>query len=227
MSGTVLIVGASSGIGLGLAREWLQRGWRVIATVRDDRGEAALKALPGSDRLTVERIDVAEEAGIVALSDRLEGPLDVVMLNAGVIGPADISSASLDEAERVHRVNALGPARLAFAVIDRVRDKTGVVAFTTSGMGSIAETSSPGYAVYRASKAAQNMFARSLWVSDAQARGITVLSIDPGWVKTDMGGAGASIDVETSAAGITAQIEAHTGSGDHRFITWRGADRAW
>ncbi len=224
---TALIVGASSGIGLGLAQAWLDAGWRVIATVRDDAGEAALKRLPGSEGLTVERCDIGVESHIKALAAKIEGPLDVVVLNAGVIGPQNITTASLDEAERVHRVNALGPAKLAFALIDKVRDGTGVVAFTSSGMGSIGETSSPGYEIYRASKAAQNMFARTLWVGEARARGITVLSIDPGWVQTAMGGPGASITVAQSAAGIVAQIGERAGSGEHRFISWRGVERAW
>ena len=224
---TVLVVGASSGIGLGLVQAWLEAGWRAIATVRDDRGEAALMALAGQNRLVIERCDVASEADITALAERIDGPLDVLMLNAGVMGPVDITSATLDEAERVHRTNALGPARLAFALIDRVRDQTGVVAFTSSGMGSIGETSAPGYEVYRASKAAQNMFARTLWVGQAKARGIAVLSIDPGWVQTKMGGPGASIDVATSATGILAQIAAFAGSSENRFVSWRGAERDW
>lgn len=224
---TALVVGASSGIGLRLAQAWLEAGWHVIATVRDDRGEAELKALPGQDRLTIERCDLAVESDIQALAARIERPLDVLHLNAGIMGPVDLSAVSLEEAERVHRVNALGPAKLAFALIDRVRDRTGVVAFTTSGMGSIGETSSTGYEVYRASKAAQNMFARSLWVGEARARGITVLSIDPGWVKTAMGGPSATIDVATSAAGILEQVERFAGSGENRFISWRGQERTW
>lgn len=222
-----LVVGASSGIGLGLVQAWLDAGWRVVATVRDDRGEATLKALPRADRLTIERCDVAVQADIAALAARIEGPLDGVILNAGIIGPPDINAVSLDEAEHVHRVNALGPAKLAFALIDKVRDQTGVVAFTSSGMGSISETSAPGYEVYRASKAAQNMFARTLWVGQGRARGITVLSIDPGWVQTAMGGPGATIDVATSASGIVQQIADQAGSGQNRFISWRGAARDW
>lgn len=228
MSGqSVLVVGASSGIGLGLVQAWLDAGWRVIATVRDDRGEAALGALPGQDRLSALRCDVAVEAEIEALAARIDGPFDVVVLNAGVMGPQDISRASMDEALEIHRVNALGPAKLAFALIDKVRDQTGVVAFTSSGMGSIGETSSPGYEIYRASKAAQNMFARTLWAGRARSRGISVLSIDPGWVQTAMGGPGASLDVATSAAGILQQIGRLAGSGENRFISWRGAERDW
>src|SRR5690606_4126522 len=108
------------------------------ATVRDDRGEQALKALPQAEHLRVERIDVAEPDDHADFTARIGETLDVLMLNAGVMGPRDLDAASLDEAEQVHRVNALGPAKLAFALIGKVRDRTGVVAFTTSGMGSIA-----------------------------------------------------------------------------------------
>lgn len=226
MSGTVLIVGASAGIGLGLAREWLDRGWSVIATCRDDRGEAALKALPGADRLTVERLDVIDDAAHDAFAERIGGPLDVVVLNAGVMGGPDLMSGSLDDALEVYAVNALGPTRVAWRLKDKVREGSGVVAFTSTGMASIDDNSSGGYDAYRASKAAQNMLARNLW-HGVKGRGVTLLSIDPGWVKTVMGGPNASIDVETSARGIADQIAAASGRGDHRFITWSGRNRTW
>lgn len=226
MSGTVLIVGASTGIGLGLAREWLQRGWSVAATVRDDKGEAALKALPGAERLTVERLDVIDDAAHAAFADRIGGPLDVVVLNAGVMGGPGLMSGSLDEALEVYAVNALGPTRLAWRLKDKLREGSGVVAFTSTGMASIDDNSSGGYDAYRASKAAQNMLARNLWQA-VRPQGVTVLSIDPGWVKTAMGGPNASIDVETSARGFADQVAAASGRGDHRFVTWSGRSRTW
>ena len=227
MSGkSVLIVGASTGIGLGLAREWLERGWRVTATVRDDKGEAALKALPGAERLTVTRLDVTDDAAQDAFVAALDGPLDVVMLNAGVIGTDLATGGSVEEALEVYHVNAVGPARLAWRLRDRVRDATGVIAFTSTGMASIDDNASGGFGAYRASKAAQNMLARNVW-HGVQARGVTVLSIDPGWVKTAMGGPNATIDVETSATGIADQIAARAGAGDHQYITWSGKSRTW
>ena len=224
---TTLIVGASRGIGLGLAEEYLSRGWRVIATVRDDEGEAALKGLPDADRLTVERADVAIDADRKALAGRIDGPLDLLFLNAGVMGPADLETASDAEVDRVMQTNAFGPVRLAWDLIGRVRDRTGVVAFMSTGMASIADNTSGGYDAYRASKAAQNMLARSLWVRAAQPRGIAVLSVNPGWVQTDMGGPGATIDVPTSVRGIADQIEANAGRNEHRFIGWNGRVLEW
>ena len=224
---TALIVGASRGLGLGLAEEYLRRGWRVIATVRDAGGEAALKGLSGAERLTIERADVAVAADRRALAARIEGPLDLLFLNAGIMGPADLEGASDVEVDRVIQTNAFGPTRLAWDLIDRVRDRAGVVAFMSTGMASIADNTSGGYDAYRASKAAQNMLARSLWVRAAQPRGIAVLSVNPGWVQTDMGGPGATIDVATSVRGIADQIEANAGRNEHRFVGWNGPVLEW
>jgi NAD(P)-dependent dehydrogenase (short-subunit alcohol dehydrogenase family) len=102
-----------------------------------------------------------------------------------------------------------------------------VVAFMSTGMASIEDNTSGGYEIYRASKAAQNMLARSFWVKEAKPRGLTVLSVNPGWVKTDMGGGGATIDVPTSVRGIADQVERRTGSGEHVFVGWNGRILPW
>lgn len=226
MSRSVLIVGASAGIGLGLAAEYLSRGWRVVATCRDDKGEAALKVLPGAGRLTIERLDVADDSAQQAFVDRLDGSFDAVILNAGVFGSPGSLDLSMDGALEVYAVNALGPSRLAWRLKDKLTAQTGVLAFTSTGMASIDDNTSGGYDAYRASKAAQNMLARNLW-HGVKGRGVTVVSIDPGWVKTAMGGPNASIDVETSARGIADQVEAASGRHDHRFTTWAGKARTW
>ena len=222
---TALIVGASRGLGLGLAGEYARRGWRVIGTVRDAGGESALR---GAGAARVERLDVADYAAVDAFPGRLgDETLDLLFLNAGVMGPPDLLSAAADEVERVVQANAFGPARLARRLLDRVPERDGVVAFMSTGMGSIADNTSGGFDVYRASKAAQNMLARTLWVSAAKARGITVLSVNPGWVKTDMGGGGATIDVETSVRGIADQIDGRRGSGEHAYVGWNGRELPW
>ena len=224
---TALIVGASRGIGLGLIEEYLTRGWSVIATVRDAEDEAELLDRDDTGRLSVVRADVAFDSDIQSLADRIEGPLDLLFVNAGIMGPEDMVTASRDEIDRVMQTNAFGPARLVWALADKVRPRTGVIALMSTGMASIADNESGGYDVYRASKAAQNMLARSLWVGPGRARGLTVLSVNPGWVKTAMGGRGATIDVPTSARGIADQIEAQAGTGEHRFIGWNGRELAW
>lgn len=227
MSKTALIVGASRGLGLGLVAEYLSRGWTVTATVRSASAEPALKALPGAERLTILHADVTSDADIARLAAEVSGPIDLLFVNAGVFGAADMTASTPDEVNTVIQTNAFGPARLAWALIDKVPDQTGVVAFMSTGMGSIAENTSGGYDVYRASKAAQNMLARSLWIGPGQARGITVLSVNPGWVQTDMGGANAAIDVATSTRGMADQIQANATSHEHRFIGWNGRDLPW
>lgn len=224
---TALIIGASRGIGLGLVKAYLSRGWTVHATVRDDAGEARLKALEGADRLTVHRADVTSDADISALAKVVTEPLDLLFLNAGIISAPDDRGADTEWLGRFMQTNAFGPARAAHAFVERVREKTGVIAFMSTGMGSIENNTTGGFDLYRASKAAQNMLARSLWIGPGRARSLTVLSVNPGWVQTDMGGGGAAIDVATSARGIADEIEANTGSGEHRFVSWNGQDLPW
>lgn len=219
-----LIVGASRGLGLGLVQEFRRRGWDVTGTIRDPSDGAALEAVGAR----VERLDVTDEAQADALAQSMAGrTLDLLFLNAGIIGPPDLRTADADAFNAVLQANAFGPARLALKLLDQVKRDSGVIAFMSTRMGSIADNTSGGFEVYRASKAAQNMLARSLWVKQAKPCGVTVLSVNPGWVKTDMGGAGATIDVDTSVRGIAEQVERRAGAGEHAFIAWNGQSLEW
>ena len=227
MSGSILVVGASRGLGLGLVAEHLKRGFDVIATVRKPADEAPLKALAGAERLTIHHADVTSDADIARLAADLPATLDIVFINAGVSGPKSVTGATADELNAVMQTNVFGPIRLAHALAGHVREQTGILALMSSAMGSIAENQSGSAEVYRATKTAQNSFARSLWLTKARARGVTVLSVHPGWVKTDMGGQGADIDVETSVIGMADQLVAQAGAHAHRFIDYSGRDIAW
>jgi NAD(P)-dependent dehydrogenase (short-subunit alcohol dehydrogenase family) len=224
---TILIVGASRGLGLGLVAEHLKRGFTVIATVRKAADEADLKALPGAERLTLHHLDVTSDDDIARLARDLPADLDIAFINAGISGPKSVVTASADELNQIMQANVFGPVRLAHALIGKVRRDTGILAFMSSVMGSIAENESGGMEVYRASKTAQNSLARSLWIGSAKEVGVTVLSVHPGWVKTDMGGSGADIDVDTSVTGIADQLAAHHGTHAHRFIDYSGREIAW
>lgn len=221
---TALIVGASRGLGLGLVQEHRKRGWRVIATVRKAEDEAG----PVGEGAEVHRLDVRDEASQANLVRALAGDtLDLLFLNAGVYGPRDVRTAPAADIDAAMQANAFGPAKLAWSLSERVRRDSGVIAFMTSAMGSIAENESGGSDVYRASKAAQNMLARGLWLGAGRARGLAVLSVHPGWVQTDMGGAAAPVDVATSVAGIADRIERHAGRSEHRFIDYTGREIPW
>lgn len=228
---TALIVGASRGLGLGLVETFAARGWSVIATVRNPAGAHDFPALAGAGgaSIQVRPADVADDGSIAALEAGLDGTvLDLLFLNAGVYGPrGEVGGADPAEVAATLLVNATGPARAAYALVDRVRPRTGVVAFMTSQMGSIADNRSGGSDVYRASKAAQNAYARSFHLAAAQPRGITTLSLHPGWVRTDMGGAGAPLDVATSVRGLAEVVEQAAGRGDHRFVDYSGRELPW
>lgn len=213
----VLIVGASRGIGRGLVETYKARGWDVVGTVRkagDDLG------------VPTETVDVTDAASRAALVQRLAGRrFDVIVLNAGVSGPRGMGGPDEAMLATLH-ANAVGPTQLAWALKDNVTPRTGVVAFTTSMMGSIAD-SSGGSDTYRASKAAVNAYARAFFKGAAEAQGVAVLSLHPGWVKTDMGGQNAPVTVEASAAGMAGVIAAHAGKPEHLFLDYTGKTLPW
>jgi NAD(P)-dependent dehydrogenase (short-subunit alcohol dehydrogenase family) len=220
-----LIIGASRGIGLGLAEELAARGWHVFASQRSASEGLAQAAEDAA--IEVVTADVTDSSTIEALAGRIEqGSLDVILLNAGIMGSEtqSVESASDEEVTEIVMTNAVGPARAAKLLLPLLRDG-GTLAFTTSRMGSIAE-SSGGHDLYRMSKAAQNILAKGLFEQDARQRGIAVLSLHPGWVQTDMGGAGAHLTVKESVSGLADVLEAKHPVA-HRFLNHRGSEIPW
>ena len=197
MSKHILIVGASRGIGLGLAQEFKARGWEVTGTERSKSDD--LHALDGVNVVT---LDVTDPSTF-----DIEGEFDAVIVNAGITGAEHQSSekATADEVAKVMMTNAFGPAHLGKTLLPKIRDG-GSLSFMSSLMGSI-EDSSGGYELYRTSKTAQNMLAKGIAEQDAADRDIAVLSLHPGWVQTDMGGPNAKITVEESAKGLADVVE--------------------
>ena len=222
---TALIVGASRGLGLGLVQRHLERGWSVIATVRGP--SPALDALSGA-RLRIETLDITSVAQIDALAARLgETRLDLLFVNAGILDHRDRLGPDTPDDEFAHLMltNALAPVRV-IARLAALVPGDGVVAAMSSGLGSVANNETAGNEAYRASKAALNTLLRSVAVRDA-ASGRTYLAVDPGWVKTDMGGADAMLDVATSTAGIADMLESRRGSGGSSFVNYRDSEVAW
>jgi NAD(P)-dependent dehydrogenase (short-subunit alcohol dehydrogenase family) len=226
MSGRrALIIGASRGIGLGLAEELAERGWHVYASQRQPSDHLA-RAVEDAE-IEVVTADVTDPATLEALAGQIEpGSLDVVLVNAGIIGGENQSAATAtaEEVSEIMMTNAVGPAHAAKLMLPLLRDG-GTLAFTTSRMGSIAE-SSGGYDLYRMSKAAQNILARGIFERDAKPRGIAVLSLHPGWVQTDMGGPAAHLTVDESVAGLADVLEAEQPRA-HRFLAYDGSDIPW
>src|SRR5688572_14545233 len=174
-----LIIGASRGLGLGLVEEFARRGWEVMGTVRDPAGASELNQLALGGKARIERLDVTDRASAERLRDLLqdEAPFDLLFLNAGVGHPKGktVLTATEDEAWNQFRTNAVGPVRTAEILAGLVRPQTGVVAFMTSRLGSVADKTSDHNDLYSASKAALNSLTRSFTARHA-GKGLTVLS---------------------------------------------------
>lgn len=226
MKRTALIVGASRGLGLGLARQLSAQGWQVIATVRDPQRAAELAAIQG---VRIEALDIADTTQVDALPSRLaDVELDLLYINAGIAGPQDkpASAATADEVAQLFMTNAVAPIRLAEVLRPRVNPTTGVIAFVSSIMGSVEAGPGMGMSLYGASKAALNHLTRS-FVAELGDTTLTVLSLHPGWVQTDMGGTEAPLDVETSTRGLAEQVTRAAGQGGHRFVDYQGEPLPW
>jgi NAD(P)-dependent dehydrogenase (short-subunit alcohol dehydrogenase family) len=231
MTQTALIVAASRGLGLGLVGEFERRGWKVIGTARDPAKAEALRELADNSggRVTVEAVDIADKGEVDALRKRLDGEtFDLVFVNAGLGNPHGRTPVSVsdDEFDTLFVTNSLAPVRTADIFIDRVRPKTGVIALMTSQLGSVEQASGGGYDLYRASKAALNSFTRS-FAARHKDKGVTVLSLHPGWVKTDMGGPQAPLDVATSVKGLADVIERAQKDRKDGFFDYKGDTLPW
>lgn len=215
--GTVLVTGASRGLGRALAGLYVAAGCRVIACMRQG-GDVPL--------------DVADPASIAALGERLEGQsIDIVINNAAVRGDiGGLESLETDDFLEVMRINALAPLLLARALRPNLRaGGRKVLVNISSRAGSLAEGTlddEDGDYAYRCSKAALNMATVKL-AQDFRRDGIAVISLHPGWVRTDMGGEEAAVDVAESAAGLKALIDATTLAESGSFRAYDGRTVAW
>jgi NAD(P)-dependent dehydrogenase (short-subunit alcohol dehydrogenase family) len=204
---TVLITGANRGIGLQLATFYVARGDKVIGAVRDPHKADALRALGAG--VTLVACDVANEASLSAAVKAIAGqPIDRLIANAGVMGPRGgvLDENPADQWMGVLATNVLGPFLTVRAFLPNVIAAKGKIAILSSRMGSSKAAAGNSY-VYRASKAAASNIAANL-AAELKAKGVAVGSYHPGWVQTDMGGAGADIPATQSAAGLAARFEA-------------------
>ena len=227
---TALVIGASRGLGLGLVKELAGRGWTVIATLRSPKTAAGLTAFAekANGKVRLETLDLEDGAAIDALAGRLSGEtLDLLFVNAGIsLRGVGAGAAARDDVARLFLTNAVAPIHAAEAFLPRLREGTGVIAMMSSGLGSVANNFRGGPDLYSASKAALNKLTRG-FAAGLGNRKLTVLSISPGWVRTDMGGPSAMLSVEESCRGVIDVIEQKAGSGEHGFYSHEGAEMAW
>ena len=224
----LLLIGASRGLGLALAKEFLARGWQVIATERQ-RSEALHKLQDfARGRLEIETLDILDDAAIAVLRSMLDGRrIDLLFVNAGVSNGAGerLQAVSSAEFQRVLATNALAPLRVIDAFASLVPAE-GAIGVMSSGLGSVANNTAGGWEVYRASKAALNTLVRSFAVQ-AASRGKSFVVIAPGWVRTDMGGPNATLSIEESIPRVADVLTAHLGKPGVRFLNYLGETLPW
>jgi NAD(P)-dependent dehydrogenase (short-subunit alcohol dehydrogenase family) len=225
---TCLITGSSRGIGLEFAKQYAAEGWEVIATCRRLDQNGALRQLRGDVR--IETLDVSDFASIEALGKQLEGvPIDLLINNAGIYGPRVVPYDTVDYAAwaEVLRVNTMACLKVS-AVFSRnvAWSKRKTIVAITSLMGSVTENSSGGAYIYRSSKAALNAVMRSLSI-DLKPKEIIVAVMHPGWVRTDIGGPGAYLDVFESVAGMRDVISRLGPADSGRFFGYDGTELPW
>jgi len=225
-----VVSGASRGIGLELVRQLAARGERVTASVRTEEARDVLAASLAAQHAHVETklFDIRDGVAIDAAARTIAGPIDVVVANAGVGGPSPQTPLEVDfeKALDVFSINTLGPLRLVRALLPHfVGAANPRIALVSSRLGSMADVR-PASAVYAASKTALNKLAQCL-AEELKPRGIVVIAVHPGWVRTDMGGASAPLSVQESVSGIVATLDALTLADTGSFIDHRGESVPW
>ncbi len=226
---TALIAGASRGLGLGITEELARRGWRVIATYRGSARTKLHDLAEGRQGAVVaERLDVTEMEEIRELRRRLEGTrLDLLLANAGLANRnVGASMAEITDAEyaRLMATNALGPVRVLELMEDLVAPK-GVMAAMTSTLGSMTENAGGSWPAYASSKAALNMLLHAF--AARRGRGRAVVAMAPGWVRTDMGGPGASLSIEESVPRVIDVLGSVAGKPGLYYLNYDGRTLRW
>lgn len=226
---TILVTGATRGIGLEFVRQLVARGDRVIASVRDPKKAGSLDEFKGRGDVTLVALDVSNPLSIEGLGARLgDTPIDVLINNAGVSSPQKtLETVTADELARVFQINAFAPLLVTRSVLPCLnRGTRKLVCQVTSQLASIHNNTGGSTYAYRGSKAALNQLNKSLSVELAPA-GFTCVAIHPGWVRTDMGGPSAHLSPEESVAHMLRTLDTLTIEDTGRFLNFDGATLPW
>jgi NAD(P)-dependent dehydrogenase (short-subunit alcohol dehydrogenase family) len=225
----LLLVGASRGLGLAMAAEFVKTGWNVTGTVRGS-ARTGLHDLADSHagRVAIESLDITEPGQIAALSARLSGRrFDILFVNAGTTNAHDagIADVTTEEFVRVMVTNALSPMRVVEGLQDLV-SPAGMIGVMSSGQGSLANNTNGLHDVYRGSKAALNMYMRSYAARHAgEPRALVLMA--PGWIRTELGGPHAPFSVEDAIPKVVAVLLAQQGKAGLQYLDREGKTVPW
>ena len=225
----VLLIGASRGLGLALAQQWVRDGRHVTATVRGS-GRTPLHDLAGTcaGQILIETVDITEPAQITALHTRLaDRKFDLLFVNAGITNQPEgtVAETPTDEFNRVMVTNALGPMRVVEALQDHV-EPAGTIAVMSSGQGSVTNNVNGGHEVYRGSKAALNTFMRS-YAARHSGEHRTLVLMAPGWVRTELGGPDARLGIDESIPNVVRTLDALRGKQGLHYVDYLGRTVPW
>lgn len=225
----ILLIGGSRGLGLAIAAEYLRRGSHVVATVRGGARTALhdLRETTG-DQLEIEHVDIDVADQIQALHGRLQArTFDLLFVTAGVTHPIEQTTANITTGEfaRVMVTNALGPMRVV-ETLGQLTAPDGTIAIMSSGQGSITNNLGGGWEIYRASKAALNQLMRS-YAARHSVEKRTFLLTAPGWVRTEMGGPDARLDISESIPRLVTIIDAERGRPGLQYLDYQGQTVPW
>ncbi len=231
-TGSILLVGASRGLGLAMAAEFAKSGWRVVGTVRGN-ARTGLHDLAErtAGRVEIETLDITRPEQIAALRMRLVSRVfDVLFVNSGTVNAnaaqgETIAQVSTEEFARVMNTNALGPMRAVESLGDLVTTD-GLIGVMSSGQGSVANNESGGAEVYRASKAALNTLMRSYAARHADSARALVL-MAPGWIRTALGGPNAPFGLEETVPQVVETLLAQRGTPGLRYVDRDGRTVPW
>ena len=234
---SMLVTGASRGLGLEMVRQFVGDGWRIYACCRTPETATDLAALAAQSGglITLHTLDVSKPEQVRALADEFRGtPIDMLVNNAGLLGctidrmePGAFGTVDYEAWAKVHEINTMAPLRVTEAFVDHVAaSDLKLLFFMSTHMGCITELADGGLYPYRSSKAALNLLVKGLSI-DLAPRGVRTIAVHPGWVVTDMGGPDAPVNKVDSIAGIRSVVANYGAEQTGCFYQYDGRELPW